>query len=204
MKIVGVTGGIASGKSTVTGMFHALGAETRSADEDARNVLAPGAPALDAVFAAFPDVRRADGSLDRAALAARIFADPADKSRLEAITHPAIIDRMRAAIAAARAQAETGLLVYEVPLLYERNLVSLFDAIVAVLASPALQAERLQARETAAGRPPLSPAAVAERLAAQMPPEEKARRADYVIRTDLPLAETEAQVRRIWQAIQES
>jgi dephospho-CoA kinase len=201
MKIIGITGGIASGKSTVTGMFESLGATVRSADLDARAVLADDSPALSEVYSLFPSVRRADGSLDRAALAARIFADPQDKIRLEAITHPAIISRMRAAIDAARASSEPGVLFYEVPLLYERDLVNLFDAVVAVLATPALQAERLQAREAAAGRPRLSDRAIADRLAAQMPPEDKARRADYVIRTDTSLAETEKQVRHIWDIL---
>jgi dephospho-CoA kinase len=201
MKIIGITGGIASGKSTVTGMFESLGATVRSADLDARAVLAEDSPALSEVYSLFPSFCRADGSLDRAALAARIFADPQDKIRLEAITHPAIISRMRAAIDDARASSEPGVLFYEVPLLYERDLANLFDAVVVVLATPALQAERLQARETAAGRPRLSDRAIADRLAAQMPPEEKARRADYVIRTDTSLAETEKQVRHIWDIL---
>jgi dephospho-CoA kinase len=139
--------------------------------------------------------------LDRAALAARIFSDPGDKKRLEAITHPAIISRMRDAIDAARASKDEGILFYEVPLLYERGLAGLFDAVIAVLATPSLQAERLQARELAAGRPALSDSDTADRLAAQMSPEEKARLADYVIRTDTPLSQTEEQVRQIWDQI---
>jgi dephospho-CoA kinase len=201
MKIIGITGGIASGKSTVTRMFQALGGTSLSADVDARAVLSEGSPALATVFSLFPEVRRPDGSLDRAALAARIFSDPGDKKRLEAITHPAIISRMRDAIDAARASQDEGILFYEVPLLYERDLAGLFDAVIAVLATPSLQAERLQARELAAGRPALSDSDIAERLAAQMSPEEKARLADYVIRTDTPLSQTEEQVRQIWDQI---
>jgi len=200
--IVGVTGGIASGKSTVTRMLADLGAQTRSADEDARAILADGSPVLTALLTAFPDARRNDGTLDRAALAAHIFADPPARVRLEAITHPAILARMTEAIADARTRGrEEGLFVYETPLLYEAGLADLFDAVIAVLAAPELQAERLQAREAAAGRPPLSPEAVAARLMAQMPPEEKARRADYVVRTDVPLEETREQVKRIATAL---
>ncbi|MBC8103347.1 MAG: dephospho-CoA kinase [Cytophagales bacterium] len=198
MKIIGITGGIASGKSTVTKQFADLGASVLSADTDARAVLANGSPLLEKVFARFPETRRADGTLDRTALGARIFADPVAKAELEAITHPAIIARMRSAISMARSSNETGALVYEVPLLYERGLTTLFDVVIAVLATPQLQEERLQAREAAAGRPPLTSKAVADRLAAQMAPEEKARRADYVIRTDVPLIQTEEQVRRMW------
>jgi dephospho-CoA kinase len=201
MKIIGITGGIASGKSTVTRMFETMGGTSLSADVDARAVLSEDSPALAHVFTLFPEVQRADGSLDRAALAARIFSNPSDKKRLESITHPAIISRMRTAIDAARASHEEGILFYEVPLLYERNLADLFDAVVAVQATPSLQAERLQARETAAGRPALSESDITDRLAAQMSPEEKARRADYVIRTDTSLPHAEEQVRQIWDKL---
>lgn len=206
MRIVGVTGGIAAGKSVVTRMLGALGARTHSADRDARAVLEDGSPALAAVLAAFPEARSAQGGLDRAKLAARIFADPEARARLEALMHPAIITRMRETIAAARRDpggqaAGPGVLAYETPLLYEAGLEHLFDVVIAVVATPALQAERLQARERAAGRGPLSPDELSARLQAQMPPEEKARRADFVVRTDLPLAETEAQVRGIWNAL---
>lgn len=196
-KVVAITGGIASGKSTVTRMLAEAGAEIRSADEDARAVLTPGSPTLEAVRAAFPAVFSPEGVLDRARLGAAIFGDPVARLRLNEIMHPAIRARMRTAIDTARASSKTGILVYEVPLLYEGGLETWFDAVIAVIASPALQAERLQNRETTAGRPPLTDAALAERLAAQMPPEEKARRADYVIRTDLPLEETRARARQV-------
>lgn len=199
MIIVGVTGGIASGKSTVTKMLAELGAQFRSADDDARAVLQDDPAVLASVRAAFPEARASNGGgIDRAALAARIFSDPAARVHLEQLLHPAIIARMRDAIAAARATDASPVLVYEVPLLYEANLESLFDTVVAVLASPDLQAERLQAREAAAGRPILTPEAIAERFAAQLPPEEKARRADFVVRTDVSLEETRAQARDLW------
>jgi dephospho-CoA kinase len=200
LKVIALTGGIAAGKSTVARMFAALGAQTASADEDARAVVEPGSPTLAAVFAVFPEVRRADGTLDRSALGARVFSDPAARKTLENITHPAIFMRMRERTSQARAGGE-GVLVYEVPLLYEKSREEMFDAVVAVLASSEKQAERLQAREAAAGRAALTPEQIAERLSAQMPPEEKARRADYVIRTDVPLMETEEQVRRVWEEI---
>lgn len=200
MQVIGLTGGIATGKSTVARMFAALGAQTASADEDARAVVEPGSPTLAAVFAAFPGVRHPDGTLDRAALGARVFSDPAARKTLEGITHPAIFERMQERAARARASGE-GVLVYEVPLLYEKDRQRMFDAVVAVLTSPEKQAERLQAREAAAGRAALTPEGIAERLSAQMPPEEKARRADYVVRTDVPLEETEAEVRRVWEQI---
>ena len=198
MRVVGVTGGIASGKSTVTAMFGALGALTRSADADARAVLADGSPVLAEVLRAFPEARAESGGVDRAALAAHIFADARARKRLEAIMHPAIIGRMREAIAAARAADTAGVLVYETPLLFEAGLEDLFDVVVAVFAPADVQAERLQAREQRAGRPPLSDDEITRRLQAQLSSEEKARRTDYVIRTDVPLSDTEAQVRRVW------
>jgi dephospho-CoA kinase len=201
VKVIGLTGGIASGKSTVAAMFAELGARVASADADARAVVEPGSPTLAAVFAAFPGARRDDGTLDRAALGARIFADPEARRTLESITHPAIFERMQTEVARARAEDGAGLLVYEVPLLYEKNREGMFDAVVAVLALTEAQAERLQEREARAGRPPLSADAVAERLAAQMPPAEKARRADYVVRTDVGLEETRAQVQAVWEAV---
>jgi len=201
MQIVAITGGIASGKSTVTEMFRALGATVYSADTDARAVLAPDSPILSDVFTLFPEVRLTDGSLDRAALAARIFGAPEARKRLEAITHPEIIARMQATIDAARKAGSPGVLVYEVPLLYERDLAPLFDAVIAVLASPAQQAERLQAREARGGRPLLSVQAIQDRLAAQIAPEEKARRADYVVHTGGSLSTTEAEVTSVWRSL---
>jgi len=108
---------------------------------------------------------------------------------------------MTAAIEAARREEGPGVLAYETPLLYEVGLEPLFDLVVATLATPALQAERLQARERAAGRDPLSASDFAARLASQIDPAEKARRADFVIRTDGPLAHTEAQVRHVWESL---
>lgn len=179
-------------------MLAGLGATVLSADEDARAVLAPDAPLLDAVFAAFPESRREDDTLDRAALAARIFTDPDAREHLEALTHPAIIARMRAAIADARADSLPGVLVYETPLLYEADLAELFDAVVVVYCPPGVQGERLQAREAAAGRPPLTPEQIEDRLDAQLSAEEKARRADYVVRSDVSVEETRAEVERLW------
>lgn len=200
MLIVGLTGGIACGKSTVAQMLKGFGAVVLSADTDARAVLSKGSPVLEAVRSAFPPAFDEAG-LNRALLARAIFADPAERARLEAITHPAIIARMTEAIAAAREQNPTGVLVYETPLLYEAHLESLFNVIVSVVASPETQAARLQEREHLANRPPLSTEDIAHRLNAQIPVEEKARRADFIIRTDVALSETQAEAARLWEAL---
>lgn len=203
MKTVAITGGIAGGKSAVSAMFADLGAEVHSADEDARAVLAPGSPTLSAVLNAFPTAKTPDGRLDRAALAAVIFADLEARIRLNSLMHPAIRARMRAAIDAAKASERPGALVYEVPLLYEGGLETWFDVVIAVLASSKRQAERLQEREAKAGRIPLTDPEIAERLSAQLPPEEKARRADYVIRTDVSMEETRHEVARVFHLLKE-
>ncbi len=201
MTIVGLTGGIATGKSAVADMFAELGAQVYSADADARAVLAPNSPALPRVLDLFPDARGAGDALDRARLAAIMFGDAEARRRLEALTHPLIIARMKSVIEQARGQNRDGVLVYETPLLYEANLQNLFDVVVATFAPPSVQAERLQERERKAGRAPLTDAAITDRLAAQLPGEEKARRAGFVIRTGVTLDETRARVSEVWNEL---
>jgi dephospho-CoA kinase len=198
MRVLALTGGIAEGKSTVARLLAEQGAQVASADDDARGVLTePGAP-LDAVLAAFPEARTPEGAIDRTALARRIFADPDARRRLNALIHPAVRRRMRSLIDAARRDPRSGVLIYEVPLLYEGGLETWFDAVIVAHATPQAQAERLQAREAAAGRPPLTDDEIARRLAAQLPSIEKARRADYVVRTDVPLDQTRTEVVALW------
>ncbi len=201
MKILGITGGIACGKSFVTGLFARWGARTASADADARTVVLPGSATLEAVLAAFPDARSREGRLDRSRLAARIFGDADARAKLEAVMHPAIFVEMRETIESARSATDAPLLAYEVPLLFEKDRAPMFDATLAVVCAPETQAARLQERERTAGRPALSPEQIAERLSAQLPNDEKARRADYVIRTDGTLADTESQARAVWVAV---
>lgn len=201
MKVLGITGGIACGKSFVTGLFAQWGARTASADEDARTVVLPGSPTLKRVFAAFPEVRTADGALDRARLAAHIFKDRAARAKLEGIMHPAIFAEMQKATDAARLATDAPLFAYEVPLLFEKNRAAMFDATLAVVCAPEIQTARLQKRERAAARAGLSPEQIAERLSAQLPNDEKARRADFVIRTDGAFADTESQTRTVWRAL---
>ncbi|MCX6366960.1 MAG: dephospho-CoA kinase [Armatimonadetes bacterium] len=190
MQTWAITGGIACGKSTVSKLFAECGAMLASADEDARAVLAEGEPTRAAVWEAF-------GTIDRAELAAKIFGDAEARKRLNAIMHPAIRQRMRTVIDTAQADSTVGLLLYEVPLLFEGGLEAWFQGVVAVAASPQTQLTRLKARG-------LSEAAAQQRLAAQLDPEEKVRRADFVVRTDITLAETKLSVQAIYQAILQS
>jgi dephospho-CoA kinase len=176
--ILGVTGGIASGKTLVTQIFRSLGAAVVSADELAREVVAPGSPLLERLVQRFgPQILQESGELDRAALGARIFADPEARAALNAITHPAI-----AALAVSRlaelATAGWALIVYEAPLLYEAGAEGRVDAVLVVTVPEAVQLQRLVERDG------LSEAAARERIAAQLPQAEKAARADFVIAND--------------------
>ncbi|GAB4462802.1 MAG: dephospho-CoA kinase [Armatimonadaceae bacterium] len=199
MKVFAITGGIGTGKSAVARMFATHGAQIASADEDARAVLEPGSPTLAAVQKAFPEAFSSEGTLQRATLGGIIFQNPEARQTLNALMHPAIRQRMRMVIDAARHTEGPGVLLYEVPLLYEGGLETWFDGVIVAYAPPEVQADRLQERERTAGRPLLTPQQLQDRLQSQMPVEEKARRADYVIRTDSPFTETEAQVRALWE-----
>ena len=174
----------------VSRLFAECGAKIASADDDARLVLAEGSPTRGAVLEAF-------GTVERSELAAKIFGDSEARQKLNSLMHPAIRQRMHAALDAAQADPTPGLLLYEVPLLYEGGLESWFQGVIAVAASPETQRERLIARG-------LSEEAVRQRLASQLDPREKVRRASFVVRTDVPLAETQTVVSRIYREILES
>jgi dephospho-CoA kinase len=137
---VGLTGGVASGKSTVAAILRDLGALVVDADVLAREVVAPGTPGLAAVVAAFgPEVLAPDGSLDRARLGAVVFADPARRADLEQIIHPLV----RARAAEIEAQAPPGtLVVHDIPLLVETGQAEDFDAVIVVDVPEELQVER--------------------------------------------------------------
>jgi dephospho-CoA kinase len=175
VRLVGLTGGIATGKSTFAAALRDLGVPVVDADQLARAVVAPGTPALDAIVREFgPGVRGPDGALDRKALGAIVFADPAARRRLEAITHPAIREAM-VAETARLAAAGHDLAFYDAPLLFEVGLDRAMALVVVVDAPREAQLRRLGARDG------LSRAEAEARLAAQLPAAEKAARADVVV-----------------------
>jgi dephospho-CoA kinase len=175
VRVVGLTGGIASGKSTFSALLRARGAPVIDADTLARAVVEPGTPALAAIVREFgPEVLRSDGTLDRKRLGARVFADVGLRRRLESITHPAIHAAMTSEVARLAAQGEP-LAFYDVPLLYEVGLEGAVDAVAVVWAPREAQRERLIKRDG------LTPAEAEARLAAQLAIDEKAARADFVI-----------------------
>jgi dephospho-CoA kinase len=175
VRLVGLTGGIATGKTTFAAALRALGVPVVDADQLARQVVAPGSPALSALAAAFgPGVIDPGGALDRKALGALVFGDAEARRRVEAITHPAIRQAMQAETARLAA-AGHDLVVYDSPLLYEVGLDAAVSLVVVVYAPRRAQLARLQARDG------LSRVQAEARLAAQLPIEEKAARADVVV-----------------------
>lgn len=178
MQIVGLTGGIASGKSTFAAELRARGVPVIDADALARAAVAKGSPALASIAAAFgPGLIAQDGELDRRAMGARVFSDATARARLESIVHPRVRELFAAELERLRAEGHP-FVVYDVPLLYEKNLEAEVDSAVVVWAPRAVQHERLMRRDG------LSSADAESRLAAQLPLDEKARRADVVVRND--------------------
>ncbi len=195
-KVLGITGGIATGKSTVTEMLRELGALTFSADEIAREVLAPGSEGFVEVARGFGgDLVTPDGSLDRSRLAGIVFGDPKALEKLNSITHPRIIAEIERRIAQFRSSADgPDVLAVEIPLLVELDISWLVDNVVVVAAEQDEQLNRLTTRGYSAEES-------RQRLAAQLPISEKVRVADWIIHTDTSLSDTRAQVERMWRSI---
>ena len=188
--VIGLTGGIGAGKSAVADFFSRRGATIIDTDVVAREVVAPPSPVLDALVAAFgAAILRADGTLDRPALAAAAFGDRDRETRLNQITHPAIRERTLALIAAQPASENV---VVVVPLLFQSGFESHCDKVVSVIAPRALRAERVMRRDN------VSAAQVEERMAAQLDDEAYERRADVVIRNDGDLAALEREADGAW------
>ncbi len=194
MRVFGLTGGLASGKSTVAARLRERGVPVIDADALARAVTSPGSPVLAKVVAAFGPEALRDGALDRRWLASIVFADASKRLELEAITHPEIQARRDALLVEFAARGEP-LSCYEVPLLYEKGLASELRPVVVVQAPEAVQIRRAQARDGA------DETQVRARLAAQLPLAEKAARADYVIDNDGSLADLEAATDRVLKQV---
>ena len=188
---IGLTGGIASGKSTVARKLKQLGAVTIDADVLARDVVALGTEGLKAVVARFGNsVLAADGSLDRSALARVIFADPQARADLNAIIHPLVRERAAELEAAAPAGA---VVVHVIPLLVETGQQDRFDAVVVVDTTVEEQLRRLTRRDG------LTQTEAEQRVAAQASREERLGAATHVIDSSGPVRETMRQVDELWQ-----
>jgi len=192
--LVGLTGGIATGKSTVSEILARLGAVLVDADQLAREVVAPGEPALADVVREFGDVLRPDGTLDRKKLAAIVFADPSRRKRLEAILHPAIRARFDARLDALTREGFEGIVVFDAPVMIESGGYKNMDRLIVVVTDEVIQRARLVARDADA-------ADGERRIASQMPLAEKAKLADYVIDNTGDRAATEARTREVHAAL---
>ena len=194
--LVGLTGGIATGKSTVSEILRELGCEIIDADRLARDVVEPEQPAWKQIVAEFgPGVVTADGSLDRKKLGAIVFADPERRRRLEAITHPAIRARFQARLDELAAQGFAGIVVFDAPVMIESGNYKNMDRLVVVVTDDATQAARLQERDgtdEVEGR---------RKIASQMPLAEKAKLAEYVVNNSGAREATAAEVRRVFAAL---
>jgi dephospho-CoA kinase len=195
MKVVGLTGGIGTGKSTVSGLLRQMGATVIDADEGTRSVEARGTEGLRRLVEEFgPTILTASGDLDRPRLAAIAFEDPEARQRLNAIVHPLVRQWMAER---QREAAERGdpVVVLDVPLLYETRGDAAFDTVLLVYAP-----EELQLRRLVELRGMTEPEA-RSRIAAQLPIEEKRRRAAHVIDNTGSLDRLRDQVRRVWSAV---
>ncbi|TCO80187.1 dephospho-CoA kinase [Plasticicumulans lactativorans] len=190
MWVLGLTGGIASGKSAAADAFARCGATVIDTDLLAREAVAPGAPALAEIAAAFgPDVLAADGGLDRAAMRARVFADPGARARLEGILHPRIRALAAARIAAAaRAEAPPPYCVLVVPLLVESGMQTMVDRILVIDVDTATQLQRTMARDG------IGADLARAMLAAQADRDTRLAAADDVIVNDANLATLERRI----------
>jgi len=194
--LVGLTGGIATGKSTVAEVFRRLGCVIIDADGLAREVVVPGAPAHDDIVAAFGGgILRPDGTLDRQKLGAIVFAVPDAKKRLEAITHPRIRERFAEALAELEARDFAGIVIFDAPVMIESGNYTVMDRLVVVVTDAATQARRLTARDA------VGAAEAEQRIGSQMPVAEKAKLADYVIDNSGDRETTIAEARRVHAAL---
>lgn len=193
MRMVGLTGGIGAGKSAVAARLAALGAVVIDSDRLAREVVEPGTPGLAAVVEAFGDgVLTADGALDRAAMARRVFGDDAARATLEGIVHPLVRARTAEIVAAA---PEDSVVVNDVPLLVEKQMSPLYDTVVVVFASLPTRLDRLVRLRG------MSAQEAQARIAAQATDEQRREAADVAIVNDGTPEELDAAVTAAWPAI---
>ena len=191
--VLGITGGIACGKSLICRFFSELGATVLSADELAREAVRPGKEAFKALVAHFGrEILTADGSIDRARLAEKIFLVPAERQQLNQITHPVIARLAEQRLCELRKKPDIPLIIYEAPLLFEAKAEERVDLVLVVATTPEQQLERLMRRDN------LSREEALQRISAQMPLAEKISRADILIENNGSPEETRKLVGQIY------
>ena len=196
MVLVGLTGGIATGKSTVSRLFVECGAYLVDADVLAREVVGPGKPALQEIVNAFgPQMLRPDGTLDRDRLGHAAFGDAKQLARLNAIVHPYVAIEQERRCQKIAAQAPHAVIIYDAALLIEAKAHTRMDRIIVVTADEQTQVDRLKARNH------LSTEEARKRIAAQMALSEKVKVADYLIDGTLPLEQLRKEVQRVYDEL---
>ena len=194
--VIGLTGGIGTGKSTVTQMLEELGMAVIDADKIGHEIYQPDLPAWREIVNTFgPEVLNADRTINRQALGKLVFADPEALRTLNRIVHPKMFDRMVELIAAMRAHGSMKAIVVEAAVLIEANWMALVDQVWVVVASEAVVVERLAKQRH------LSPEQVRTRIAAQLTTDERLKHADVVIRNDGSLDEVRLAVQQAWDRL---
>jgi len=194
--LVGLTGGVGTGKSMVSRMLRDLGCLIIDADLLAREVVEPGEPAYDKIVAEFgKQILETDGQIDRKKLGALVFADPAKRKRLEEFTHPEIRQRQAGILAELLTEGFEGLVIFDAALLLETGGAKNMDRVIVVYASEATQLRRLMLRDN------LSEAEAREKIRSQMSLSLKVKQAHYVVDNSGTREETDRRVREVHQAL---
>ncbi|MHB0999353.1 MAG: dephospho-CoA kinase [Armatimonadota bacterium] len=196
--VIGLTGGIASGKTTVSKLFKDLGAEVISADDVVHRMMEPDGEVWKAIIKEFGEgILKPDGNIDRKKLGDTVFQNPGLRSRLEAITHPPVLKYLADKASEFRANCK-GILILEIPLLIETSSISMVDKVIVVTAEQKTQVERLYNRYG------ISRDKALQRINAQLPMAVKIKHADWVVNNEGSLSSTKEEVYRIWCTLQKS
>jgi dephospho-CoA kinase len=193
---VGLTGGIATGKSYVLSVLSELGCEVMDADQTAREVVEPGQPAFEEIFAHFgSEVVGADGRLDRPKLGAIVFNDPAQREKLNPIVHPKVFEAQARWMAEVEARNPQAVVIIDAALMIETGSYRRFDKVVVVYCEPELQLQRLMARNN------MTQEEATARISSQMPSAEKLKFADFSINTSLGFEDTRLQTVALYEQL---
>lgn len=193
---VGLTGGIATGKSYVLSVLSELGCEVMDADQTAREVVEPGQPAFEEIFAHFgSEVVGADGRLDRPKLGAIVFNDPAQREKLNSIVHPKVFEAQARWMAEVEARNPQAVVIIDAALMIETGSYRRFDKVVVVYCEPELQLQRLMARNN------MTQEEATARISSQMPSAEKLKFADFSINTSQGFEDTRLQTVALYEQL---
>ncbi len=194
MLLVSLTGGIATGKSVVAGVFQNLGCYIHHADEVAHRLMEPGTPAWKKIVDHFgEEILNRDGSINRPKLGAIVFSNQEERGFLNSLIHPLVMKKKKDVIRRLREEGQYKIFISEAALTLEAGFVAFFDKVVVVFCQPEIQIRRLMERDSISRKQAL------RRIHAQMTPEEKTKYADYIIDSSGTLEETVEQTERIFR-----